>query len=271
MIELYIFILGSCIGSFLNVCIYRLPRDLSVVRPRSFCPSCARLIRWYDNIPIVSFLLLKGRCRFCQRMISFRYMMVEISTAFLAIGVYKWGSWRHWDGLQIALAMGITFALLVVSLIDLEYFIIPNEITYLGVILGVGLSILFPEMHMEKWPLWGLLKSLLGVFLGGGSLFLVGWLAKLMMKKEAMGLGDVKLMAMVGSFLGWKAALISIMIASIVGSLIGVYFVATKKLHFESRLPFGPFLSLGTFVYLLWGDILVRWYSGLIFDFTMPH
>lgn len=261
---LYVFVLGACFGSFLNVCIYRLPRELSIVKPRSFCPYCSRLIHWYDNIPLVSYFALKGRCRFCARRISFRYVAVEFLTAVLTVLVYQHAAAGGLGPYEIFMRILLTYALIVLSVIDLDFYIIPNEITYSGFVIGTLHSLISPG-HIGEDSAWtGLFTAMHGAIIGGGSLWLVGWMAKLLMKKEAMGMGDVKLMAMAGAWLGWKGAVGSIMLASIIGSIVGLALVSLKRLRLESRVPFGPFLALGIFVFMMWGDALVAWYVEFV-------
>lgn len=261
LVSFFVFVIGACIGSFLNVCIYRLPRDLSLIKPRSFCPHCSKSIRWYDNIPLVSFLCLTGRCRFCKNKISFRYIFVEAFTALLSLLVWHNAQSQSLELAEILLRLLLTYALIVVSMVDLDLYIIPDEISYSYFFLAVALSILLPAHLGVTGRFHALFLSLLGALIGGGGLWLVGWIAKIFMKKEAMGLGDVKLMMMVGAWMGWKATIASVMIASLIGSLVGLGFVIKKRLQIESRIPFGPFLSLGAFIYMMWGSEIWRWYA----------
>jgi len=265
----YIFIFGACFGSFLNVCIYRLPRELSVVKPRSFCPSCSKLIPWHDNVPIFSYLWLKGRCRFCRRRISFRYVFVELLTAILTVLIIDRGQTLGLDFVEILMRIILTYALIVVSMIDIDFYIIPNEISYSGLVIGLIYSLFHPAHLLQSNIGMSFLASIFGAVMGGGVLWLIGWLAKICMKKEAMGLGDVKLMAMVGAWLGWKAALVSILIASVLGSLVGIVFVVRKRLDLESKMPFGPFLSVAVFIYMMWGEALLSWYMKFLWDFKV--
>lgn len=267
--SIFIFILAACIGSFLNVCVYRLPRGRSLWGPRSFCPHCSRTIPWYDNVPILSFIILWGRCRFCEKEISLRYPLGECLSAFLTLMVWNHAIQAdlHWT--EISIRLLLTYALIVVTLIDLEFYIIPDEITYGGLVVSFFLVFVMPGHWHAVSRVSALLRMLLGLLAGGGSLFLVGEVAKFLMKKEAMGLGDVKLMAMVGALLGWKTALFSIMMASIIGSVVGVLFILMKRLKMESRIPFGPFLSLGTFIFMMWGDEILRWYLNLLYVVRM--
>ena len=207
LIEVSIFIFGLCIGSFLNVCIYRLPASKSIVHPRSMCSNCGTLIAAYDNIPVLSYLWLKGRCRHCQIKISLRYPMVELLGGLFALGTY--------------LKFGLTFealiyylfftALLVVTFIDIDHRIIPNVITLPGIPICFAASFALPTITYRE--------ALLGILIGGGSLFLVAWIYSLITKKEGMGGGDIKLLAMMGAIVGWQGVLFTIFVASLVGTL----------------------------------------------------
>lgn len=243
---------GALVGSFLNVCIYRLPRHESIAWPGSHCPSCSHPIAWYDNVPIVSYLLLAGRCRHCGAHIPYRYPLVE---ALNALG-YVWIVWffgMTWS----AAAYGILYsALVVVAGTDLSHKVIPNAITFPGIVLGLlsAATIL---------PL-GLLNGLLGVLVGGGILWLLAWASPYLFGKEGMGGGDIKLLAMIGAFLGWKPALMTIMVGSFLGSLVGVGLIAAKVIRREDYIPFGPFLVCGALVSLFFGQSLLDWYRDLL-------
>ncbi len=243
---------GALVGSFLNVCIYRLPRHESIAWPGSHCPSCSHPIAWYDNIPIVSYLLLAGRCRHCAIKIPYQYPLVE---ALNALG-YVWIVWffgMTWS----AATYGILYSsLLVVAGTDLSHKIIPNAITFPGIILGLlsAATIL---------PL-GLFNGLLGVLVGGGILWLLAWVSPYLFGKEGMGGGDIKLLAMIGAFLGWKPALMTIMVGSFLGSLVGIGLIAAKVIRREDYIPFGPFLVCGALVSLFFGQSLLDWYQDLL-------
>ncbi len=264
---IFVFIFGACIGSFLNVCIYRLPRDLSLIKPRSFCPHCSKKIKWYDNFPIASFICLKGKCRFCKHKISFRYIFVEVLTALLTLLIWCQGQRQQLELVEVLLRLLLTYALIVVSMVDLDLYIIPDEISYSYFFLGIALSLILPTHWGVENRFHSLFNSLLGALVGGGGLWVIGWVAKFFMKKDAMGLGDVKLMMMVGAWLGWKATVASVMIASVIGSVVGLIFIGMKRLQIESQIPFGPFLSMGAFTYMLWGEKLLKWYLKLVATF----
>jgi leader peptidase (prepilin peptidase) / N-methyltransferase len=242
------FILGACIGSFLNVVIYRIPADESIVSPGSRCPQCAAAIRWYQNVPIVSWILLRGRCASCDVGISVRYPLVEALTGALFVLVFlafevQSATLVYW--IFVAALVAITF-------IDLDHQIIPDVISLPGIPAGFIASFFVP------WVSWS--DSLIGIALGGGSLYLVAAGYELLTKKEGMGGGDIKLLAMIGAFLGWQAVLPVIFFSSLIGSLIGVPLMLIKKADGRLAIPFGPFLALGGVVYLLWGRQIIHWY-----------
>ena len=239
---------GLCVGSFLNVCIYRLPLSRSVVTPRSACPNCGSLIRARDNIPCLSWLLLRGRCRDCGDPISVRYPMVELlSGAFAAMAALRFG--LGWQALVVYLLVA---ALLVVTFIDLDHRIIPDVITLPGIPAGLaasfGLTALTP------------LESLIGIRAGGGSLFLVAWGYEVLTKRPGMGGGDIKLLAMIGAFIGWKGVLFTIFVASFTGTLAGVALMLRRGADMKLAVPFGPFLAVGAAAYLFLGPETIAWY-----------
>lgn len=247
------FILGAIIGSFLNVCIYRIPEGLSVVSPASRCPQCKAAIRWYQNIPIISYLYLRGRCAGCGVRISLRYPVVEALTGLLFVLV-----WRQFGGVFVIPVYWLFAAsLVVVSFIDLDHRIIPDAISLPGTVVGFLLSFLVP------WVSWQ--DSLLGILLGGGSLLLVAKVYHLLTRVEGMGMGDVKLLAMIGAFLGWKAVLPVVFIGSLSGAMVGVPLMLLKRTGGRLAIPFGPFLATGAVIYLLYGERLIGWYMALAF------
>ncbi len=252
MVYVLVFILGSIIGSFLNVCIYRLPRSESIISPWSHCPGCKTPLGWYDNIPFISYIALKGRCRVCGMGISLRYILVEALTALIFIIFYK----EFGLGIRFWIYSGLLSSLIAISFIDAEFQIIPDEITILGIILGLVFSFFFPLLHNVSTHLSGFLNSLVGVFIGGVSIYITGLIGNVVFKKESMGGGDVKLLAMVGAFLGWKIALLTFFIAPLFGSIIGIVLKIKKK---AEVIPYGPHLSLATFLALLWGEKILNW------------
>ncbi len=244
--------LGALIGSFLNVCIYRLPRGKSIVWPGSHCPSCGKAIEFYDNIPVLSYLWLIGRCRACRERISIRYPFVETINAagYLAI---LWTFGPTWTSVLYALLFS---ALLVVAGTDLTHKIIPNVVTLPGIVLGLlGAATVLPV---------GLLNSLLGVAVGGGILWALAWASPYLFGKEGMGGGDIKLLAMIGAFLGWKPALLTIMIGSLTGSIIGISLIALRLMKRDEYIPFGPFLVLGALLSMFFAQPMLDWYQGLL-------
>jgi len=237
------FLFGSVIGSFLNVCIYRIPRKESIVFPASHCPKCDKNIKPYDNIPVISYIFLRGRCRNCGKKISFLYPLVEfLNAAGYAFIIYKFGF--NINGLIYALLYS---SLIVVTFIDLEHQIIPDRITLPGIIIGfiLGATVL---------PV-GWLNSLIGLFLGGGLFYLVA-----VISRGGMGGGDIKLIAMIGAFLGWQSALLTIFLGALAGSVVGLFLMAFKGKGRKHPVPFGPFLALGAVAALFWGNYIINWY-----------
>jgi leader peptidase (prepilin peptidase) / N-methyltransferase len=241
---------GAIVGSFLNVCIYRLPRGASIVSPPSACPSCGRGLAWYDNIPIVGYIALRGRCRWCRTAISAQYPIVEAITAVLF--AYCW--WQFGASLALASTIILGCALIVLFAIDLEHHLLPNVITLPGIGVGFAFSFLGP-------PGWR--DSLLGILGGGGVLFLIAEMYYRIRHEEGLGMGDVKMLAMIGAFLGWKLTLVTLMMASVAGSVIGVALIVTRRGDMKYALPFGTFLALGAAVSATVGTGLLDWYLGL--------
>ena len=268
-----VLLFGLVVGSFLNVCIARLPQDQSISTPRSHCPRCKTPINWYDNIPLVSFLALRGRCRNCGLPISWRYPLVELLNGLL----YLWSYTAFGLTGESGMVMALCSALLVITFIDLDHQIIPDVITLPGMVIGLlaaplfmsaleppmafGLGRLFPSAGTY---LAGFANSLVGLLLGAAPLFIIGWLWEKLRKVEAMGGGDVKIMGMVGSFLGWKGAFLTIMLGALTGSLVGVTLIALKKHQADKVIPFGPYLAFGTLLTLFYGADIIDWYFGLI-------
>ncbi len=251
MIAATVFVFGLLIGSFLNVCIYRLPRNESLAFPASHCPVCGKAIPPWHNIPLVSYLLLRGRCNSCSTSISPLYPLVELLTPLLGVALYL----RFGLTLSFSLLALLCAALIVVTFIDLEHQIIPDEITLPGIVIGFACSFLIPRL--------GWLNSLLGILAGGGSLFLVAWGYERFTGKEGMGGGDIKLLAMLGAFFGWKAIPFIIFVSSLTGSVIGITVMLIKKRDGKFAIPFGPFLVMGALIYLFFGSRLISWYLGL--------
>lgn len=242
---------GALIGSFLNVCIYRLPRGESIVWPGSHCTSCSQAIAVCDNIPILSYLLLQGRCRACGASISIRYPVVEVANA-LGYVVLLWSFGPTWTAALYAILFS---ALLVVAGTDLTHKIIPNVVTLPGIALGLlGAATVLPV---------GMVNALLGIVVGGGILWALAWASPYVFGKEGMGGGDIKLLAMIGAFLGWKPALLTIMIGSLTGSIIGIGLIALQFIRRDEYIPFGPFLVFGALLSMFFSQPLLDWYQGL--------
>ncbi|HIB53473.1 MAG TPA: prepilin peptidase [Nitrospirales bacterium] len=251
------FVFGAIVGSFLNVCIHRLPHDMSVVLPASHCPACETPLRAFDNIPFVSFLALRGRCRSCNVKISWRYPLVEgLNGLAYVLDVVRFGL----EPATLVYALLLS-TLIVVTFIDLDHQIIPNEITFPGMPLGlIAAATVLPI----SW-----LDSLIGLLCGGGVLFFVVWISPYIFRREGMGMGDVKLLAMLGAFLGWKATLLTLLLGSFSGAVVGGGLMATKLIKHSEPIPFGPFLALGAVVALFFGGSLIEWYSGF-FELADP-
>ena len=242
---------GAIVGSFLNVCIYRIPKGESIATPGSHCPHCQRPIQFYDNIPLISYLLLRGKCRYCHHPISLQYPLVEGMTALSSFLLFnRFGiSWTY------LFYFAFLASLIVITVIDLSHQIIPDVISLPGIGVGFIASFILPQL---TW-----FNSLLGILLGGGSLFVVATMYQWLFKREGMGGGDVKLLAMIGAFLGWKSVILTILLGSLVGSIIGVMVMVMKGKDFKYAIPFGPFLSLGAALSLFYGERIIQWYSFL--------
>ena len=254
MSQLIVFILGLLIGSFLNVCIYRMPKGESIIFPESHCPNCKKKVLWYDNIPIVSYLALMGKCRACKAKISYRYPLVEALTALLLVALFVgFGMTPKFLAYSI-----MTCGLIVATFIDFEIQEIPDEISMGGIVVGVLLALAFPSIMGGAGRLHSLLDSAAGMIAGGGSIFLLGVIGKLAFKKDAMGGGDVKLMAMIGSILGVKLVILTFFIAPFLGAVPGVILRIRKG--FET-IPYGPFLSMAALISIFVGNKIL----GLLF------
>lgn len=252
IVIIFVFAFGAILGSFLNVCIYRVPLAKSIVFPPSACPQCERPIKAFDNIPIISYLLLVGRCRNCGLHIPFRYPLVELLTALSALAVY------HKFGLTAEgfFLFALIAALIVIIFIDLDYWIIPDVITLPGIVICFLAAIFIKDM---SWT-----ASLLGLFFGGGSLYLVAVIYKLMTGVDGLGMGDVKLMAMIGAWCGWMGVFFTILVSSLAGTLVGFLVMAVYHKNIKVALPFGPFISLGVILYIFFGPELIMWYADLL-------
>lgn len=270
--------MGACVASFLNVCIWRLPRGESVVSPPSHCPNCNARIRWYQNIPILSWCCLRGRCANCHKPISIRYTVVELLGAALFLLAYlQWGM-PFFLGLEPALGLQkltclwavpvfwlVFTGLILGSFIDLAHFYLPDRVTIGGMILGVPLSYLVPELQGETARLPALCWSLGGLAFGFVFLWLIGFVFSKIVKKEALGFGDVKLIGAVGAFFGPWAVLFTIIVSSFVGAVVGMALIlrGKAKLGGFTAVPYGPFLALGVVAWMFWGPRILDWYLRL--------
>jgi leader peptidase (prepilin peptidase)/N-methyltransferase len=279
---IFIFLLGACIGSFLNVLIHRIPNEESIVFPNSACPKCKNPIKPYDNIPILSWLILGGKCRNCKNPISPRYPTVELITALLFVLVY----WQPDIGFSPFLPVALVFVAAIVALIfiDAEHMILPDVINFplLFFALVVRLAFafafgnayfsdlkFFPLNQMDNLPIWlvSLIGAALGGLVGGGFLWLVGAIWKKLRGVDAMGLGDVKMMFAVGAILGWRLTFLSIFLGAFSGAIIGIVVISRQKdKDLQTQIPFGIFLGIGSILALLFGEQMIKWY----FDTFVP-
>jgi leader peptidase (prepilin peptidase)/N-methyltransferase len=252
LFEIWLFFFGLCIGSFLNVCIYRLPLDTSIVKPRSKCPRCETPIAFYDNIPILSYIMLRGRCRSCQVPIGIRYPLVELLTGILTVCVFNFFGLTATGAVYFVLVM----ALITITFIDIDHRIIPDKISLPGIPLFFIAALFLPHISI--------LDSLLGIIAGGGSLYLVALGYHLITGQEGMGGGDIKLLAMIGAVVGWQGIVFTIFAGSFIGCAIGLSLMIKTRKGMKLAIPFGPFLSIGAVLYLFYGPQLIGWYIGLL-------
>lgn len=245
-----LFLFGAIIGSFANVCILRIPAEKSIVSPGSRCPHCEQPVAWYDNVPLVSWLVLRGRCRHCAEPISFRYFVVELLTALAAVALYL----RSGFGVEWVVLFVLVAALIVITFIDLDHRIIPDVISLPGMVVGFALS-------LRGEP--GAISSAIGILFGGGLLLAVAWGYQAATGREGMGGGDIKLLGMIGAFLGWKSVPFTMLLSSLTGSAVGLSLMWWTGSDTKYAIPFGPFLALGAILYIFFGEPLIGWYLGL--------
>lgn len=251
-VNIVAFIFGACIGSFLNVCIYRIPAGLSIVHPGSSCPECKTMISFYDNIPILAYLLLGGKCRTCKAPIAIRYPLVELITGLLAVAcAMSFGATLH--GLVV---FAFIATLVVVSFIDLDHRIIPDTISLPGIPIFFLASLAVPTVSWHA--------SALGVLAGGGSLFAVAWAYQLITGREGMGGGDIKLLAMIGAMIGWQGILFTLFAASAIGTAVGLLAMVQSGKGLRLAVPFGPFLATGAVIYLFFGNVIINGYVNML-------
>ena len=268
---------GACIGSFLNVCIYRIPLELSVVSPGSHCPSCKKPIRWFQNIPVLAYLFLRGKCARCGVRISPRYAVVELLTALLFLlawlkfdmagGSRPLGLVPVTDLLLVPVFWLVIMGLVLGTFVDFEHMIIPDRVTLGGIACGLAASALVPSLHGETTVTASLMRGAIGAAFGFGLLWSVAMLGEFVFKKEAMGFGDVKLMGAIGAFFGWQAVCFTVLISSFAGTLVGLTLIATGRKEMQSRIPYGPYLALAALLWLFWGS---SWWD-LYIAFIAPN
>jgi leader peptidase (prepilin peptidase)/N-methyltransferase len=244
---IFVAVLGAMVGSFLNVCIYRLPIGKSIVWPASACAQCGRLLAWFENIPVVSWTLLRGRCRTCKKPISGRYPLVESLTALMFAAAW----WYYGPGWLFVSRILFGCALIVLFAIDLEHHLLPNLITLPGIVVGFALSFV-------SGPGW--VDSLIGILVGGGVLYAIAEIYYRVRDEEGLGMGDVKMLAMIGAFVGWKLTLVTLMMASFAGSMIGLGLILMQRGGMKHALPFGTFLALGAGLAATVGQGFLDWY-----------
>jgi leader peptidase (prepilin peptidase) / N-methyltransferase len=243
-------VLGLAVGSFLNVCIHRIPRRQSLLHPPSRCPACGERLRWHDNVPVVGYLRLRGRCRSCRAPISIRYPIVELATMavfLLHYAVFDWGP-------LLAVRLLFACALIVLFAIDLEHHLLPNVITLPGIVVGLFCSLFVPP---------GLLDAVIGALVGGGVLWLIGEAYYRYSGQEGMGGGDVKMLAMIGAFLGWQQVILTLVLSSIAGSVVGLLLILRRRGNLKHELPYGTFLALAALAASIAGERVIAWYKGL--------
>lgn len=268
---LVVFAFGAVMGSFLNVCIYRIPKGESLILPGSRCPECKENIAFYDNIPILSYIFLGGRCRKCNARISVRYPLVELLNGLFYVSLLVFFGF----GIKFIIYALFLSSLIVITFIDIDHRIIPDVITLPGMLVGLTLTPFFITSFHDPIAmslhrvlpqagtyLTGFFYSFFGLLVGSTPLLAIGWLWEKFRKVEAMGGGDIKLMGMVGSFVGWKGAILTIFLGALTGSIIGILLILLKKQSANKLIPFGPFLALGATVSLFWGNDIISWYLG---------
>jgi leader peptidase (prepilin peptidase)/N-methyltransferase len=259
-----VFVLGACIGSFLNVCIWRIPRDESIVTAPSHCPKCGHGIAWYENIPLLSWVCLGGKCSKCKSPITFRYFFVELLTAVLFYILFYKVTLDHQPLSVLIVYYGMTMLIVTTIFIDIEHFLIPDKTTYPVILLGVAASLAFPDI-------WGssttrqmsLVLSMSGLLIGGGVMALLAIFGKMLFKVEALGWGDVKYIAATGACLGLKACFFTVFFGSLTGAAAGVGLLLFKRGSLKTAIPFGPFLAAGTFIWMFYGERLTLLYLQL--------
>ena len=258
--HVFVFLFGACVGSFLNVCIWRLPRDESLVLPSSHCPKCNTGIAWYDNLPLLSWSILGGKCRHCQTKISFRYFLIELLTAVMFYVIWFKVILDQQPLSVLLVYFMITMLVITTIFIDCEHHIIPNETTYPVIILGLVFSGVFPEIWGTSQHFSALAKASAGLVFGAGGMAIFAIVGRLVFKREALGWGDVKYLVAVGACLGVFGCFFTVLFGSLIGAIVGLILVLTKKGKLKSKLAFGPYLATGTYIWMVYGERLLRWY-----------
>ncbi|RLB20208.1 MAG: prepilin peptidase [Deltaproteobacteria bacterium] len=253
ILTIFSFLFGLALGSFANVCIYRLPLGRSIVSPPSSCPHCGQQIKFYDNIPLLSYLLLKGKCRVCGHPISAQYPLVELSMGLISLALFI----RYGASYQYILYLLFTGSLVVITFIDLHHQIIPDVVSLPGIAVGF-LSSFF--LISVSW-----IDSVIGIVAGGGALLVIAIIFEKLTGREGMGGGDIKLLAMIGAWMGWKALPFIVLVSSLAGTIIGGGALLITGKGYGVRIPFGPFLAMGTLIYFFFGSMILQWYSRLFF------
>jgi leader peptidase (prepilin peptidase)/N-methyltransferase len=252
-------IIGAILGSFANVCIYRMPRDESVIWPASHCPHCGYRIKPWENIPLLSYIFLRGHCRGCNRHISFAYPAIEVVSILFSL--FTWWYFASPVAYLVFFCL-LIMPLLIASVIDLKHYILPDSITLPGIVIGIAVHTL---LEGQGDGLAHLMDSGLGIVVGGGTLYLVATAYEKIKKQEGLGGGDVKLVAMLGAFFGWRAVILILLMSSLLGSVVGLFLIVALRKNMKYAIPFGPFLAASGITYLFVGERLIDWYLGLFF------
>lgn len=248
---IFLFLIGACFGSFSNLIVYRLPRGLNIAKPSSHCIKCQQKIPWYNNIPIISVLFLRARCKNCNVFFGWDTLLIETSMAFLFVAVYKLYGFSF-TAFELYIFI---FGLITISFIDLEFRIIPDVFSLSGIVIGLMGAVLSPDRSF--------LPALFGMLIGGGIFWFMAWLYWVLRKEEGMGGGDIKLLAWIGAVLGWQSITFVILVSSVLGSIIGILTAIRSKEGMKSSIPFGPFLALAAVFYIFGGEKISLWYMRL--------
>ena len=261
VVSVFVFLAGLCIGSFLNVCIWRIPREESIVWPGSHCPACNHKIAPRDNVPLLSWLVLNGKCRHCHAPISPRYFVVELLTGALFAGLWFVHGWS----LQTPVYLFFTGALILGTFVDFDHLLLPDRVTIGGMVAGPILSFAFPALQGQTEGIPALIRSALGLALGYGILWIVAAIGRLVLKREAMGMGDVKLLGAIGACLGWQAVLFTIFVSSLSGTVLGFTLIALGKKELQSKIPYGPHIALAAVLWMFCGPACIDLYWAWAF------